>query len=57
MRKFRRRSENDRNTIGGVSDDNRQLSPAEIKLVDYCWDQYTSNGSSHTFDIPSYYLP
>ncbi len=48
---------NDRNTIGGVSDDNRQLSPAEIKLVDYCWDQYTSNGSSHTFDIPSYYLP
>lgn len=48
---------NERNVIGGTSDGDRQLSPDEIKLVDYCWEEYEKHGPSHTFDIPYGKLP
>jgi len=34
------------------SDSNGELSPEEKRVVMYCWDQYASKGTGHTFEMP-----
>jgi hypothetical protein len=40
------------NQNGCESDGSASLSPDEIEIVRYCWEQYVSYGPDRTFEIP-----
>ncbi|RHZ35953.1 hypothetical protein [endosymbiont GvMRE of Glomus versiforme] len=42
------------NQNGCESDGSLMLSPDEKDIVRYCWNEYTSRGVGHNFEIPSY---
>ena len=45
---------NGRNQVGWESDGEKNLSPEEKMLVQYCFEKYKENGKHHIFEIPDY---